>query len=294
MPERTPRLPALAGQVLDKKDTRWVSIWCGAMGVLFLWDAAFLNAPAFAQLRAALLNTILGGALVIVFSGVMGWIAGVGRHFLSEFRFGALYTLLDFLLNLVRSVPQFIGILVGYIVITQFIQSEALVDPYLQIFWTSMVISVFVFLEFADLIRERISYYTKLDFVNAMLVCGISEGRIINWEILWKNSLSHIIHKLISVFGIAIFLQCSIDFIISVGLSRDVSAGNFPVTLGSVLAKLDSKQDILAIGKVLTDPGYISDLVVYNLQGVSAAFAIVFTLLCVYHVANGYVKRHNL
>jgi ABC-type microcin C transport system permease subunit YejE len=294
MPERFPHIAGRVGQVLAYRDTRWLTIWCVAMGVLFLWDAVFLNAPAFARLRAALFNTILGGALVIVLSGVMGWIAGVGRYFLSELRFRALYILLDFLLNLVRSVPQIIGILVGYIIITRFVQSEALVDPTLQIFWTSFVISVFVFLEFADLIRERIWYYTKLDFVNAMLVCGISEGRIINREILWKNSLSHIIHKLISVFGIAIFLQCSIDFIISVGLSRDVSAGNFPVTLGSVLAKLDSKQDILAIGKVLTDPGYISDLLVSNLQGISAAFAIVFTLLCVYHIANGYVKRHNL
>ncbi len=294
MPEYYTRAVSRLSRMLEYGDIRWLSIWCGVMGVLFLWDGAFLNAPAFAQLRAALLHTIFGGVLVIVFSGVMGWIAGVGRHFLAEIRFRALYTLLDFLLNLVRSVPQIIGILVGYIIITRFVQSETLVDPTLQIVWTSFVISVFVFLEFADLIQERIAYYTKLDFVNAMLVCGISEGRIINREILWKNSISHIIHKLISVFGIAVFLQCSIDFIISVGLSRDVSAGNFPVTLGSVLAKLDSKQDILAIGKTFTDPAYIGDLLIHNLQGISAAFAIVFTLLCVYHIANGYVKRYNL
>ncbi|MDH3252793.1 MAG: hypothetical protein OEM41_08375 [Ignavibacteria bacterium] len=294
MPKSTPHLAGLMRSVYEQKDRLWVSIWCAAMALLFLWDAAFLNPPAFAQLRVALFNTILGGTLVIVLTGVMGWMVGVGRHFLSETRFRALYTLLDFLLNLIRSVPQIIGILVGYVVITRFVQTEALVDPYLQIFWTSFVISVFVFLEFADLIQERISYYTKLDFVDAMLVCGISEARIINWEILWKNSISHIIHKLISVFGIAIFLQCSIDFIISVGLSRDVSAGNFPVTLGSVLAKLDSKQDILAIGRVLSDPGYIDDLFLHNLQGISAAFAIVFTLVCVYQIANGYVKRHKL
>jgi ABC-type dipeptide/oligopeptide/nickel transport system permease subunit len=277
-----------------RRDAFWTLLWVSAMASLFLWDANFLNAPAFSQLRMALLNTLLGAFLVVAFAGVMGWTVGVGRHFLSVSRFQWGYRSVDFLLSVVRSVPQIIGVLIGYVIITRFIQSEALVDPYLIILWTSFVVSLFVFLEVADLIQERIAYFVQLDFVNAMLVCGIPERRIINREILWKNSISHLIHKCIAVFGMAIFLQCSIDFIVSVGLSRDVSASNFPTTLGSMLAKLDSKQDILAIGRAFSDPSRMGDLLLNHLQGTSTAFAIVFTLLCVYQIGNGYVHRHKL
>jgi ABC-type methionine transport system permease subunit len=278
----------------SRRDALWSLLWIGAMGTLFVWDGAFLNAPAFVQLRAALVNTLFGGLLVVAFSGIMGWAIGVGRHFLSVGRFRWAYRSLDFLLSVIRSVPQIIGVLIGYVIITRFIQSESLVDPFLIIVWTSFVVSLFVFLEVADLIQERIAYFVRLDFVNAMLVCGVPERRIINREILWKNSISHLIHKSIAVFGMAIFLQCSIDFIVSVGLSRDVSASNLPTTLGSMLAKLDSKQDILAIGRSVGDPSHLGDLLLNHLQGTSTAFAIVFTLVCVYHIGNGYVQRHKL
>jgi hypothetical protein len=278
----------------SRRDTLWTLLWVGAMGALFAWDGAFLNAPAFARLRTALFNTLLGGMLVVAFSGIMGWTVGVGRHFLVASGFRWTHRSVDFLLSVIRSVPQIIGVLIGYVIITRFIQSESLVDPLLIILWTSFVVSLFVFLEVADLIQERIAYFVRLDFVNAMLVCGIPERRIINREILWKNSISHLIHKSIAVFGMAIFLQCSIDFIVSVGLSHDVSASNFPTTLGSMLSKLDSKQDILAIGRSFGDPSRLGDLLLNHLQGTSTAFAIVFTLLCVYQIGNGYVQRHKL
>jgi ABC-type dipeptide/oligopeptide/nickel transport system permease subunit len=112
----------------------------------------------------------------------------------------------------------------------------------------AFIITLFVFLEIFDLLRERITYFSRRDFFDAMRVCGISERYIINREIIWRSSRIHIINKLIAIFGISIFLLCSVDFIISVGLSTDVSSVNLPVTLGSLLAKIDSKQDILAIG----------------------------------------------
>jgi ABC-type dipeptide/oligopeptide/nickel transport system permease subunit len=158
----------------------------------------------------------------------------------------------------------------------------------------AFVISLFVFLELSDVIRERIDFFRKSDFFDAMLCCGVRESRIINVDILWKNSLSHILHKLIATFGMAIFLQCSIDFIISVGLSTDVSLANFPRTLGSLLASLDSKQDILAISSVFTDITYVGRLLTTHLQGISIASIIVFTLVCVYKITNGFVKRHRL
>jgi ABC-type dipeptide/oligopeptide/nickel transport system permease subunit len=158
----------------------------------------------------------------------------------------------------------------------------------------AFVISILCSLEVIDLIGERIMHFRKSDYFDAMLCCGIKESRIINIEILWKNSLSHILHKLVSLFGVVILLQCSIDFIISVGLSTDVSLSNFPVTLGSLLAKLDSKQDILAIGSLLMDPANITQIFFQHLQGVSVAFIIVFTLLCMFQIADGLVRQYDL
>jgi ABC-type microcin C transport system permease subunit YejE len=154
--------------------------------------------------------------------------------------------------------------------------------------------SLFIFIELVDLMRERIAYYQKLDFYHAMLVCGISESRIINFDILWKNSRIHIFNKLIAILGIAVFLQCSVDFIISVGLSTDVSSVDLPVTLGNLLAQIDSKQDILAIGYTITHPGYAVNLLFGHLQGVTVAFLIVFTLLSIYNISNGFAERHRL
>ena len=127
-----------------------------------------------------------------------------------------------------------------------------------------------------------------------MLVCGIPEWRIVQIDILWKNSVAHITHKLIATFGIAVFLQCSIDFIVSVGLSSGVSLTNFPITLGGLLATLDSKQDILALSVALSNPAYVGKLPFTHLQGISVAFLIVFTLVCLFRIANGFVRRHRL
>jgi ABC-type microcin C transport system permease subunit YejE len=158
----------------------------------------------------------------------------------------------------------------------------------------ALIIALFVFLEIFDLLRERIHYFRRLDFFDAMRVCGITERYIINREIIWRSSRIHMMNKMIAIFGISIFLLCSVDFIISVGLSTDVSSVNLPVTLGSLLAKIDSKQDILAIGYSLTHLGYIIRLPFEHLQGISVSFIIVFTLVCMYQIGNGFARRHHL
>jgi ABC-type dipeptide/oligopeptide/nickel transport system permease subunit len=275
------------------KDRLWLGIWAGGLLVLGLWDALFLNAPAFALLRTAFLNTLFAGGMVVLFSLLLGWLSGVALHF-SESRRRGLFLPLTFLLNLMRSIPQIVGVLIGYVILTIFIERDLLRSETAQLLWMALAISVVVFQEVTDLIRERIAYYSKLDFVQAMLCCGIRESRIVNREILWKNSRAHFVQKLVSIFGTALFLQCSIDFIISVGLSTDVSLSNFPVTLGSLLAKLDSKQDILAIGGVLVHPLSFPSLLFVHLQGVSVAFAIVFSLVCIYKISNGMVERFRL
>jgi len=61
-----------------------------------------------------------------------------------------------------------------------------------------------------------------------------------------------------------------------------------------MLANLDSKQDILVIGSVLTDPGMFGSLFFEHLQGLSVAFLIVYSLLCIHRMAGGIMERYRL
>jgi ABC-type dipeptide/oligopeptide/nickel transport system permease subunit len=277
-----------------KKDVLWLLIWIAGLGFLWLWDALFLNAPAFARLQTAFLNSLLTGIMVALFALSLGWFVGVSLHMLERSKSKVGFVILSFMTDILRSIPQIIAVLIGYVLLTILLYKGMLRSSFIQLVWIAGTIAVAVFLEVADTIRQRIDYFRTLDFVDAMLCCGIKERRIINIEILWKNSRSHLLHKLIAIFGISIFLQCSIDFIISVGLSTDVSLINFPMTLGNLLANVDSKQDILALSNLFTEPGYLSVIFTRHLQGLSVAFCIVFSLLCIYMIANGYVRRHKL
>jgi ABC-type dipeptide/oligopeptide/nickel transport system permease subunit len=214
--------------------------------------------------------------------------------FAGNMRFQGMQLLLAFSLNLLRSIPQIIGILGGYIYLTYLITNGIISSPLIIVILISLLISLFIFQEIVNLMRERIDYFKRSDFFNAMSVCGISQFRIINIDILWKNSRIHLLNKLISIFGIALFLQCSVDFIVSVGLSTNISSVNLPTTLGSLLAKIDSKQDILAIGQLFSNPLYINRIFIEHLQGITVAFLLVFTLLSSYKISNGYSERNRL
>ncbi len=281
-------------RLLKTGDGLWSFIWVSGIAALFLWDAFFLNTPAFERVQTALVNSFLTGALVVLFSLIFGWFVGVGMHLLEKSRSRVVFGIATLGTDIIRSIPQIVAVLIGYVLLTLMLHENIIQSTVMQLVWIAFIIAVAVFLEIADTVRSRIEYFQSLDFVDAMRCCGISEWRIINVEILWKNSRSHLLHKLISIFGVAIFLQCSIDFIVSVGLSTDVSLSNFPLTLGSLLANIDSKQDILAVSNLFTDPGYLPAILVRHLQGISVAVCIVFTLLCVYMIANGYVRRKRL
>ncbi len=280
--------------LLQYKDTLWLAIWLAGLAALGVWDVLFLNRPALTRLAAASVNTALVASGVVVCASLMGWVSALALHFFDHGRHGWAYLLTTFLLNLIRSVPQIVGILLGYVILTLLIRGDVLRQQASQLVVMALIISVFVFLEVTDLIRERIRHYRKLDFFDAMLCSGVREARIINLEILWKNSRAHLLHKAIHIFGATVFLLCSVDFIISVGLSTDVSLSNFPPTLGGLLATMDSKQDILAISTVLTDPLALPDLFFEHLQGISTAFTIVFTLLCMYRISSHFVARRRL
>jgi ABC-type dipeptide/oligopeptide/nickel transport system permease subunit len=277
-----------------QKDTRWTMLFLGGLCVAVVWDVLFLNKPALRLVIAGFVNTFMIACIVVVCTLALAWCVTLCLHFLEGRRNKTGYLLVLFVLNMIRSIPQIIGILFGYIAVSIMVQNGVVHSNMVIFPLLAISISLFVFIEFVDLMRERIAHYKQLDFYNAMRVCGISEARIINIDILWKNSRIHILNKLISVFGAAIFLQCSVDFIISVGLSTDVNASSLPATLGSMLANIDSKQDILAIGYALTHPLYTVNLFFEHLQGLSVAFLIVFSLMSIYHISNGYAERHRL
>ena len=277
----------------SQKDRYWLSIWIFGLILIWIWNLLFLNKPALRQLESGFLNTLIISFLVIVFSTLLGWSTTI-LHNILEHNFPRLRIFLIFIINIIRSIPQIVGILMGYVILTLLIQSGFLRSDFLILVCMSLIITIFVFLEIFDLLRERIIYFSRRDFFDAMRVCGISERYIINREIIWRSSRIHIINKLIAIFGISIFLLCSVDFIISVGLSTDVSSVNLPVTLGSLLAKIDSKQDILAIGYSLSHLGYFFRLPFEHLQGITVALIIVFSLVCIYQIGNGYTRRHHL
>lgn len=287
------RLKQLFLNLFLQKDKLWAIIWVGGLFLLWVWDLFFLNNPALRKLETAFFNTLFIGALVIVFSLGLAWITTMLIHFSKERFRGVLSFPLNLLVNLLRSVPQILGVLIGYLFITRLLE-ETTLSPSILILLIALIISLFVFLEISDLMLERIDHFRKTDFYNASRVCGIPEFYTINFDILYKNSWIHLFNKLIAVFGMAIFLICSIDFIVSVGLSTDVNAINLPSTLGSMLAQIDSKQDILAIGSTLTNPSYFPNLFLRHLQGISVAFTIVFTLFSVYKISDGFARRYHI
>ena len=274
----------------DQKDWFWLTFWLIGVLAIWIWNIFFLNPPALAQIKNGFFNTLIISILVMFFSAALGWGITLLDHWLA-LRYPGLQIMLSFALNLVRSIPQIVGILIGYVFLTTFIRLNILSSPYIILIYMALIIALFVFLEIFDLLRERIAYFSRLDFFDAMRVCGISERYIINREIILRSSLMQMINKMIAIFGAAIFLLCSVDFIISVGLSTDVSSVDLPVTLGSLLAKIDSKQDILAIGYTLTHWDYIVRLPFEHLQGITISLLIIFTLLCVYHIADGFARR---
>jgi len=280
-------------EIYYQKDRFWFIIWLLGIIFIWIWNILYLNKPALRQLESGFFNTLFISLLVIILSIFFGWAITLINEILSQ-RFPRLQIILIFIINLSRSIPQIVGILMGYVILTVFIQKGILNSSWLILISMAFIIAVFIFLEVFDLLRERITYYRRRDFFDAMRVCGISERYIINREIIWRSSRIHLINKLIAILGISIFLLCSVDFIISVGLSTNVSSVNLPVTLGSLLAKIDSKQDILAIGHSLSHWGYVLRLPFEHLQGITVAFTIVFSLVCFYQMGNGYARRHHL
>ena len=160
-----------------KKDQLWIAIWILVLLFVFTWNAMFLNTPAFNKLITAFINSVTGGIIVVILSAGLGWAATMGSISTTGSNNKIVNIIVGFLLNFVRSIPQIIGILIGYIILTWMLIDETITSHTMQIIWMSLFISLFVFLEITDLLTERINHYRKTDFYNAMLACGMREKK---------------------------------------------------------------------------------------------------------------------
>ncbi len=271
------------------RDKFWATVFVSAMLVLFVWNSIFLNAPAFDKWITATANTYLLGvfstALAFLFGGAF---VAVRIHAENKNRSLAL-SVLRLVLDFLKSIPQIVWLLFGYVFLIYNFS-----DTPLRYAWLAFVLALVFANEVHDEIIGRINFFKKSGFYEAMLAAGISERRIILRDVLLLNSLPHLINRAIIVFASVVFLLCSADFIVSVGLSNELSLSSLPVTLGNVLANISSKEDILAAREVFANPLYLPKLFTANLQGVSAAFTLVFTLISAYKISNGLVERKKL
>lgn len=273
-------------------ESRWIIGWLLGIALLGFWDMLFLNRPALALLMEACVHSLIIATGSVILAGASGWLLAMGHYYFRKRPVPA--QMLNGLVALLRSVPQVITLIAGYTLLTWMMEREALTQPAGLLALTAVLYAAVTALEFRDLFIQRIALFERSDFIRASLVCGLSEYRVINRDILWHNSKAHLINKTISLGGAVLFLQCSFDFILSVGLSSQVSAANFPVTIGSLLTRMDSKKDILAFGASWTDPSYWPRLLTDHLQGLSLAILLILTLTCLYKFTEEFALRRKL
>ncbi len=269
----------------------WLMAWIAGIAIVLGWDRLYLEAAAYDRMLHATWNTLALGVGSVILATGLGWVGGSAFYFLETRGNRRGYAILTFAVNLVRSIPQVLGILLVYFTISRLIESDVALGEGTLAFLLACGIAVFVSIEVIDLVRDRIAHFAGSDFVAAMLVCGIAERKIIHVEILWRNCRTLIFHKATSLLGVTLFLLCSVDFIVSVGLATDVQAVNFPATLGNILARLDSKQDILMLGVALTHVSEWPTLLFRHLQGISSAFLLVFSLICIHQIVRSFHQR---
>ncbi|MCK6601214.1 MAG: hypothetical protein L6Q77_05265 [Bacteroidetes bacterium] len=288
MKTRSVRFPGLPG------DLFWLAIWLLGCLLVLLWDAVFLNKPALIRVWTGFGNTLSVAGISLVTALVFSFFLSSGFILARWNGFGKLAAAAELLLSVSRSVPQIIGLLTGFLILTVLVTQEVLTGKAGILTGFGVTVGLVLYYEFSDMLIERARWFEQTDFIAASRTAGIPDFHLLFIEIWWRNSRLHLINKLISGVGSTVFLLCSIDFILSVGLSHSVNAVNFPPTLGSLLAHIDSKQDILAAGLIFSDPSYLAVLFTRHLQGLSVAFLIVFTLACWFKAGISFAERNRL
>ncbi len=274
---------------LKDKFQLWVSIYLISFFAIFVWNLLFLNSSAFKMLSSAIFNTFV----ISLFAVLVSLLLGIFFAFATEanFRFNSVIRfLVKFILDSINSIPQILLLLSSYVFLIIFFYNNELA----QMLWLVFSLSIIYANDFFIEISNRIQYFKKNEFYNASLILGISERKIIIKDILISNSKNHLLNRIILVFSSMIFLFSSVDFIISVGLSTNLSLAELPKTLGNILASLDSKQDILAISMLIKNPLYLSEILTTHLEGITAASILILTLISSYKISNSLIQKMKL
>ena len=136
------------------RDTLWLIVWLSGIAALAVWDTLFLNRPALKLLIGGFVNTFCVALMVIVVTLALGWATTILLHSLEKRKSRIGYLIATFVLNLVRSVPQVVGILIGYVWIAFMIQDGTLRNQFAVFTVMACCMSLFIFLELVDLMRE--------------------------------------------------------------------------------------------------------------------------------------------
>ena len=127
-------------------DTRWMAVWLAGLAVVGIWDVLFLNRPALALVVEGFLNTVQIALMVLVFTLIYGWVATICLHFFHVRRHRLALLATTFMLNIIRSIPQIVGVLVGYVIIAGLIGNEVLTSNAVIFPLMAAIMSLFIFL----------------------------------------------------------------------------------------------------------------------------------------------------
>ncbi len=287
---KTEMLKTTTHKIYSSKEKLWSIIFVSFFLLLLVWNFIFLNNTALNKWLIATANTYLlaSSATLLAFLFAKIFVDLNLRIFISQNKAASVANRL--FLDFLRSIPQVIFLLGGYAIMIFYFSGFSLIN----FIWLSFVISLVFLNDAYDEMQNRINFYRQTDFFNASLVAGIPLGKIVNRDILWRNSQPYLVNRAVNIFTASVFLLCSVDFIISVGLTNEINLASLPVTLGNVLANITAKEDILAVREIFVNPLYITELFTKHLEGISAAILLLLTLISGFKISNGLIKKNNL
>ncbi len=281
---------AVLHKLRKARDVFWLAVFVSGMAFIFVWNLFFLNGEAFSDWLGAVFYTYSVAFAAAAIAFFVAW--RIALFYETAKSAGKTETIfaIGLLLDALKSLPQIIVLLLGYSVMIFYLKNSGVA----QFVWLAFVLALAFVNDVFEEMRSRVEFFRKSDFYDAMLVAGVKEKRIINRDILARNSLAHLTNRAIIIFSSSVFLLCSVDFIISVGLSSQLSLSGLPKTLGNILANAASKEDILAVRELFANPLYLKEIFTTHLQGVSAGLTLVFTLVSAFKISNGLIERKKL
>ena len=266
----------------------WIFFFIISVSIIFTWNSAYLNDRSFYLIRTAYFNSLVIAFCSIVLVLLLTWflsvIAITGER-IKRFVY--------FFMNQGILIPQVLIVLFGQAFLNKLILSGFINSAFEYILFSSMILSIALFSETLTFFNNRIELLKERGFYEAMTSLKISKWRIVHFDILWDNSRKIIITKAVALFATVFFLQVIVDFIISVGLSRDLNQFNFPPSLGTVLADTTSKEDLLYVQHIFKNPGLIKNLFFRHLQGISIVAMFFVTLLSLVKYSSEKLSRNS-